>query len=274
MSQLELPNPISQIITICRFEILKFLRGKKILAILGITLTISIFLSIIPELTNTDYPSTDSNFFLSNLIFVKYFLIISATLFGSSSIISEFHERTGYSLFPNPVSKTAIWLGKFLAAEIMTIFVAAIFYGILTISALNIYESLPTQIGTSFVFSLFLSTVFVSISFLISSFARGPTGAAVLVFVILIFLFPMIDQVLISIVEIKPWFTPSFTGQIIEFVLMEPYPIDLDPDLGPRGPFDHYMFVPYVNDSLLIMLTYIIICSITSIILFQRKQMQ
>jgi len=114
MSQLELPNSISQIITVCRFELLKFLRGKKILAILGITLAISIILSILPELTNTDYPSTDSDFFLSNLPFVKYFLIISATLFGSSAIISEFHERTGYTLFPNPVSKLSIWMGSFL----------------------------------------------------------------------------------------------------------------------------------------------------------------
>jgi len=68
-----------------------------------------------------------------------------------------------------------------------------------------------------------------SMAFLISSIFRGPTGAAILVFFLFIMIFPIIDQLLIGVVEIKPWFTPTFSSKIVDNVLITPYPSDLAP---------------------------------------------
>jgi len=83
----------------------------------------------------------------------------------------------------------------------------------------------------------------------------------------------MIDQLLISIVEIKPWFTPSFSASIVENIIIVPYPSDIHEGEMPRGPFDFHPFVAYVENSLAIMISYIVVSSALSIFIFKNKEL-
>ena len=271
--QFAIPKTTSQIITISKYELLKSIRGKKIIALLAIGTAIPVLLLFIPELTGTEFPNTDQDFFSSNLAFIHYLLIFSAVLLGSNSLVSEFQDKTGYTLFTNPVSRESIWLGKFLTAELITVIVTSIFYAIIGIGGFFVYETVPTEIVFSWMFSLIVATMLMSVAFLISSFARGPTGAAVLVFLLFIFIFPTMDQVLINLAEIKPWFSPTFAAKIVDFVIINPYPIDLEPGNLPRGPFDHHRFVPYVDESLAILFSIICLSSASSILNFKRREL-
>lgn len=273
MSQIQLPSNLSQILTICRYELLIGIRGKKIPAVLGITVGITLALVIVPEILEVEHSNSSFEYLLMPIGFGFFLFITTAALFGSNSLVSEFHERTGYSLFPNPITRTSIWFGKFLSSEILGLSVICIFYGILSIGTYSIYNEAPSEIIESFLLSFVIVTMVMSVSFLISSFSRGPTGAVVLVFVIFILVLPIVDQFLINFAEMKPWFSPTFIREINQNILFDPYPIDLEPGEMPRGPYDFKRYVPYIDESLGIMFAYIVAFSFASIYLFNRREM-
>jgi len=274
MSQIQVPNNFSQILTICRYELLMGIQGKKIPGILAITIGVAIALLVVPEILGVEESKSVSQFLIAPIGFGFFLLIITAALFGSSSLVTEFHERTGYSLFPNPVSRTTIWFGKFLSAEILGLSVISIFYGIISIGAYSKFNKIPLETVESFLFSFVVLTMLMSLSFLISSFSRGPTGAVVIVFLLFMLVFPIVDQFVMNLAEIKPWFSPTFMKGIIENVMVDPYPLDLIPGEMPRGPFDFQRFVPYIEESLSVMFVYIVTFSVASIYIFKQREMK
>ena len=84
----------------------------------------------------------------------------------------------------------------------------------------------------------------------------------------------MIDQFLIALAEIKPWFTPSFSSGVITNIFKVPYPIDLEEGRLPLGPFDSARFVPYVAESILVLFLYLVVCATSSIAIFRRMEMK
>lgn len=273
MVQRQLPSKTNQIITICKYELLKSFRGKKIFGILGIVILVSSFFVLFPEIFEIDNPKRVNEYFSTSSVFVFFILVITAAFLGSSSLVSEFQEKTGYSLFPNPVSRTSIWIGKFLAAEIVSFFVIGVFYGITFIKALIIYQTISPEAFVSLAFSLWGLTMIMGVSFLASSLLKSSNASMMLVFFLFVLILPMTDQITISMAEEKPWFSPSFSMGIIENILTVPYPLDLEPNTLPRGPFDHERFVPQISDSLIIITVYTIASCVASLILFKNREM-
>lgn len=273
MSEIQIPSHISQVFIVCRYELLKFIRGKKMLGILAITIAIGIPLILMPELSGTEYPPNLEEFLTTPLSIGFFLIVLTALFFGGDSLITEFHQRTGYSLFINPVSKNSVWFGKFLAAELVSFLFIGLYYAIISSGAYVIYNELKFEILSSLGISLVVVTMIMSLAFLISSFLKGPTGAAVLIFFLFILVLPMFDQLLINVTETKPWFTPSFSATIRENVIFVPYPSDFPEGETPRGPFDHHRFVAYIEESLVVMFTYIIMTSLISLYIFKRKEM-
>jgi len=97
MSQIQVPNNFSQILTICRYELLMGIQGKKIPGILAITIGVTITLLVVPEILGVE-ESAVSQYLMPKIGFGFFLLIITAALFGSSSLVTEFHERTGFPL--------------------------------------------------------------------------------------------------------------------------------------------------------------------------------
>jgi hypothetical protein len=56
--------------------------------------------------------------------------------------------------------------------------------------------------------------------------------------------------------------------------MLDPYPLDLIPGEMHRGPFDFQRFVPYIEESLLVMFGYIIAFSAASIYIFKQREMK
>ena len=234
---------------------------------------VPILLISLPELLGGEYPNFANDFISSQMNLMVIVIVISASFFGSTSIVSEFHDRTAYSLLPNPVNRTSIWLGKFLAALTISFIISSIFYKVITIGVWIEYGDVPSEIFSSWGLSFVVVMMITSISFLFSSILKGPTGATVAVFILFILIFPMIEGIVIAIAEEKPWWMPSFLAKVTEFSLYTPYPIDLEPGELPKGPYDHHRFVAYVDQSLLMMAAYILAASTASVVIFKRKEM-
>jgi len=181
MSTYQIPSPASQALTITKYELLMYLRGKKILGIVAITVAVSALFIGLFEYLETQGPQTIQFDLSSPISFVFFLIVITAAFFGSSSISSEFNQKTGQILFSNPISRTSIWFGKFIAAEIITFSVISLYYSIIVSYAVISYDA-PIEIIPSLLFSFASATMIMSIAFLISSIFNGQTGAVVLIF--------------------------------------------------------------------------------------------
>ena len=256
-----------------RYEFLKFFKGKKLYGMIVFAYAIPILLFALPELLDAEYPDSANDFVASQMGFMVIVIVISASFFGSSSIVSEFHDRTAYSLLPNPVNRESIWFGKFFAALAISFMISSIFYKVIVIGTWIEYENIPSEIIFSWGLSFAVVVMVTSISFLFSSILKGPTGATVAVFILFILIFPMVEGIIIAFDESKPWWLPSFMAKITGFSMFTPYPSDLEPGELPRGPFDSQRFVAYIDQSILMMAVYILATSAASIFIFKKKEM-
>ncbi|MDH3678137.1 MAG: ABC transporter permease [Nitrosopumilus sp.] len=273
MSEIKTPSHLSQTGTVTRYEFLKIFKGKKLYGMIAFAFVVPIILVALPDLLGGEYPDLANDFVASQMNFMVIVIVISASFFGSSSIVSEFHDRTAYSLLPNPVNRESIWFGKFLAALTISFMISSIFYMVIAFGTGIEYEEVPVEIISSWGLSFVVVLMITSISFLFSSILKGPTGATVAIFILFILIFPMVEGIIITFDESKPWWLPSFLAKVTEFSMFTPYPSDLEPDELPRGPFDHHRFVAYVDESVSIMVGYTIAAGIGSIFIFKKKEM-
>ncbi len=273
MSELQIQSYLSQISTVVKYELIKYVRGKKIHAIFGIAIFIPLLIVLTPEIFEIPSPSSVNPYLQNPLNFAFYMIVIAVAFLGSGSIVSEFHDKTGYALFPNPIKRHTIWFGKFIGAEITSFVVISFYYGVISFAALYKYESLPIELAYSLLYSFVVVTAIMSIAFLASTVFRSSTGAVVFVFLLFILVLPITDQIVMTLAETKPIYSPGFASGVIKNLLTNPYPSDLVPGELPRGPFDLERFVPYVNESLILLSVYIIACSGASLLLFRMKEM-
>lgn len=264
---------MSQILVVTRYEFLKFFKGKKLFGMIIFAYAVPILLISLPKILGGEYPHSINEFVASQMSFVSLVIVISVSFFGSSSIVSEFHNKTAYSLFPNPINRTSIWFGKFLAASLVSFAISSICYKVIAIGTIIEYNKIPAEILYSWGLSFVVVLMVTSISFLFSTILKGPTGAAVAVFILFILIFPMVEGLLTVFSEIKPLWMPSFLTKVIEYSVYTPYPLDLKPGELPKGPFDQQRFVPHVDQSIAIMAAYTIAASAASIFIFNRKEM-
>ena len=272
--QIDTPSNFDQIKTVAKYEFLKFVRGKKIHAMLALGIAIPVLLILLPVFFDFPEPE-DSEFYLSALLGPIFFIqVITVAFLGSGMIVSEFHDKTGYALFPNPINRTTLWFGKFIAAEIASFLIIAVYFGVISSATLYKFGELPNEIIFSLLFSFLVTSSLMCITFLASSIFRSPTSTLVIIILLFIIVLPMIDQLLIPLAEVKPWFSPSFSSGIVHNVLTVPYPIDLEEGQLPRGPFDSARFVPYVTESILVQSMYLFVSGITSIAIFRKMEMK
>lgn len=201
----QLPSQTMQVRIICKHELRKFLRSKRVIGVMAVAVLASV--AVVNFIANIFDPEAISQFLGFALLLAPALLILTAALVGSDALLVEFHEKTGYSLFPNPVSRTAIWFGKFIAAEFIIFIVIGIYFGVISVAALmQFHASLLSLLFVPLLYSLLVGTLVMSLAFLWSAVFRGPLAATITVLFSLVAL-PIVDMILQS-QDINPWFMP------------------------------------------------------------------
>lgn len=262
MAEKTLPSQATQVGVICRHELQKFLRSKRVIGVMAVALLASI--AVVYFISNNYDPEAIAELLGFSLVLAPALLIITAALVGSDALLVEFHEKTGYSLFANPVSRTAIWFGKFFAAEIIIFIVIAIYFGVISAAALIKFGDVPSPILLApMLFSLVLGTLVMSLAFLWSAIFKGPLASTITVLFSLVAL-PIVDMILAS-QQIETWFTPySAVNNVMRVLTL----LDRDLLVG-----DNALMAVSVTASLLIVVAYIVGFSALSIYLFKRRDM-
>jgi ABC-2 type transport system permease protein len=273
------PTSMRQIATVTRYELLKYLRGRRLLAIVVLTLLLDAIFLIVPPAIGSAYPKDPKEFTTNMLGFLNILAILSATFFGADAIVSEYESKTGYFLFPNPIRKTTIFTGKFIASVFVSVATIGLYYAIAVVSVRVVDGSIAANTGLSFLYSLVYLFAILAIAYLFSAVMRSSVYSLVLTFFTFFLILPIIDAVG-SIAKFKPWFSITFASEIARYIFQSPYPTDVvynttaigGPNASARS-LSLVQYYPEIRLSLVVMAVYFVIALVLSILIARRREM-
>ncbi|MDD1773699.1 MAG: ABC transporter permease [Methanomassiliicoccales archaeon] len=272
-SNIELPSDLEQSGIVTRYELLKHLRSRRLLGIFILEFVIIALILVIPPLQGEDYPSDPAKFAGMFLQGIWMLIIIGSTLFAGDSLVSEFQQRTGYLLFPNPVKKNVLFIGKFAASIIVVFLALVVFYATVAIIVLAVDGSISGLMAPSFGLALLFAIPALAVGYLISSFMKGSTGALILTFALLLMILPIVDTVA-TLSKAKPVFSLTFSSGVIGYIMETPYPTDFVQTFDFSGrTFEFLNYYPEVSLSILVAIAYAVVAIALALWIFGRREM-
>jgi ABC-2 type transport system permease protein len=219
-----------------------------------------------------DFKEPAKNFASNFMQFASTLIIICIVFFGADALVSEYQTRTAYLLFPNPVKKEVMFLGKFLASFIASLLMVGLFYGLIVVLSLLSVGGVAFYLPLSFAFATLFLLSILAVAFFISSVMKGSTGAIVLTFFLMFMILPIVQSVgMIS--GMKMWFLVTFTGDLASTSLSwDHYPVDSVENFPGMG-FTLYNYYPDPGTSVAVMVAYLIVFAALSMYLFKRKEL-
>ena len=205
---------------VTRYELLKQFRRKRFygglaITVLAVVLTIGLYLGLdLPRrigISENIINQQGAEIFAIFVTSMGALAILGAVFFAGDAIASEFEQKTGYILFPNPVKRNTIVIGKYLACFIATATILTIAYLISACALLVFYRQIPVGILGSLAIALMLACFVISLAFAFSSVLKGGMGATIATLLTYMVLFSVISSSL-AYAGYNPWFMPDRAG--------------------------------------------------------------
>lgn len=270
-----LPDSLTQVATVTKYELLNFFRSRRFLILLIISLVISGILTFLVAYYGIATFASNALGFYSfwwgnSVVFV---ITINGIFFGGDAIAGEFQNKTGYFLVPNPLRRSSIYVGKYFGALIASLMIVAI-YAAITIGNGFYYfgANLPYQYGESLLFSIIYLIAVLASTFFFSSLFKTSAMSILVTAILYLFAFNIIVAVISGLTQVEPWFIITYGSGIIGYVLTDPYPTTQTiPGAGPGGRAA-VNYVVTIPEGLIIMLVYFVVTGALGLLLFERKE--
>jgi ABC-2 type transport system permease protein len=272
----KLPSDLQQIVTVTRYDIFKHLRSRRLIGLLIIEIVLIVLLLLVPPLVGNPYPKDPAQFVSSiTSTFTTILIVIAVTMFAADAISTEYQNRTGYLLFPNPVKKEVIYLGKFLSTFLIAVLAVTIWYWIPILAGLAVTGSISTLAIESYGLALLYAIAASSLGYLISSIMKGSIGAIVLTFFLLLMILPISDALVGTLGGVEPGYSLTYQAGTIDYIFQTPYPHSETSviEVPGGGNMTFHTFIPQVGVAVGVMIGYIIIANLVAIIIFKRREM-
>jgi len=265
----KVPSSFAQCGIQTEFEFLNYLRSTRFYILLAIVATIGISIMAVM------YVYKPSTYLSSPMAFyslwwggiVNLCVILTGIFFGADAISTEFQNKTGYYLLPNPVKRSSIYIGKWIASFLASAIAIGV-YAAITIADGAIYfgSNVPYQFGESFVFALFYIFPILGVSFFISSVFKNNSYSILVTAILLLFGFNYITPLITAFSNSEPWYVLSYGAGIITNVLSSSgYPPH---EIVIAGSSSYNATIP---EGLAIMFAYFVLTSILGITLFDTE---
>ncbi len=274
-SKNSVPGSMAQVGTIMKYTLLDYLRSRRFFIMLIITVLISVLLTVLvgyyrPEGFLSSNLTFYSNWWGSSVTFV---VILSAIFFGGDAISGEFQNKTGYFGVPNPIRRSSIYVGKWVAAFIASLVMLGIFTIVTVGNGLYYFSGVPYQFGESLIFALIYLIAVLGFTFFFSSLFKSSSMSILLTAILFLFVFSLIQTLVSSLVQIEPWFILTYGSTIIGNVLTVPYPAHMTTaSFGPGARVQLTTYNATIPEGLAIMLIYFAVTAILGLLLFERKE--
>jgi ABC-2 type transport system permease protein len=270
--KVEVPSDTEQVFLVAKYDILKHIRSKRLLAIgiiLGLILVLITFVGVYTGRNQHDVAA-----FVGTYVgFVTTLIVIGVTLFAGDAIVSEFQGRTGYLLFPNPVKKSSLYMGKFLASVGIMSLVIVVYYAVAIILGLAYTGSFTELSIYSMLLALLYGAAATGVAFLISSVMKTATASLVLTFFML-FLILSIVATVFTVASIKPDGELTFAGGTISDIMVTPYPHDvLNTSIGRNTSLPFPTFHSQVGPAIATEIVWLVATSSLGYVAFKRREM-
>ncbi|MHA1375115.1 MAG: hypothetical protein ACTSR7_12570 [Promethearchaeota archaeon] len=227
---------------------------------------------------------TYTEFFSSGLGFVDFISLLSACLFFSGIICSEFNKRTGFIVFPK-INKYRLIIGKYLGNLILVVSIIAIYYFLLALLGFWYYgPALTIRIFYSFGFAVLYIIMLSSFVTLFSSFMKSVNVTIITTLVILLMGFNIADSFVTLFLKdaFEPLYSLAYLGNLITSILQNPFP---DPryvefsfgGMGPGGMGGEFSIgtwlTPSIEMGITLFIVYIVVFFLLAAYLFKRRQL-
>jgi ABC-2 type transport system permease protein len=267
-----IPNSFTQIGITMKYTFLDFLRSRRFLILLAITLLIAGLLTgIVAWRRPESFLSSDLAFYASWWgMSVTFVIVLSGIFFGGDAISGEFQNKTGYFGIPNPIRRSSIYIGKWLAALVASTVILAIFAGITVGNGIYYGFTVPYQFGESLLFAWFYLIAVLGFTFFFSSLFKSSSISILMTIILFLFVFNLIQVLVANFVNMEPWFILTYGAQIIGNVLTVPYPAhEVTTHVRQLSITTYNVTIP---EGLVIIAVYFAVTAILGLVLFERKE--
>jgi len=273
------PGSLDQVAVTTRYTFLDYIRSRRFAILLILMLIISAILTFVfawrrPATALVDPLAFYSTWWGMSATFV---VILSGIFFGGDAISSEFQNRTGYFVLPNPVRRSSIYVGKYVAALIAASIVLLIFTLITVANGLYYFGfNVPGAFWESAFFDWIYLLAVLGFTFFISSAFKSGAYSILVSAVFLLFGFSLIEDLVANLANTEPWFVLSYGGEIVGNVLQATYPQAVTKICEPAscGPHSFTLTVYNVGvaEGLIILGAYFVVTAILGLFFFERKE--
>lgn len=198
---------------VARYELLKQFRRKRLYIVLGIAIAAELSVLIGLPVLGEGYPENVMTT-AAMLSIGPSFATIGAVFFAGDAIAGEFERKTGYILFPNPLRRTTMIIGKYIAGYMSIGLLVLIAYGMVCVSLIGIHGQVPIETAGSLGLCLLLAGSILSLTFLFSSIAKGAMSATVMTLAFVMIVSGVLDGVLTAAGQ-PSWFLLSKAGDSV-----------------------------------------------------------
>jgi ABC-2 type transport system permease protein len=269
------PSSIAQVGITTKYALLDYVRSRRFYIMLTITALISVLLTVLVGYYRpAGFLSSDLAFYNSWWgTSVTYVIVLSGIFFGGDAISGEFQNKTGYFGVPNPIRRSSIYIGKWIAAFIASTVILGVFTVVTVGNGLYYFSGVPYQFGESLLFALFYLIAVLGFTFFFSSLFKSSSMSILVTAILFLFAFTLIQELVAGLVQIEPWFILTYGAQIIGNVLTTTYPPHVTTsNFGPGGGTGLTAYNVTIPEGLAIMGIYFAITAIVGLILFERKE--
>ena len=258
-----IPNNLSQIFTVTQYTFLDYIRSRRFIILLSIVLGVSTILVGVAAYSGL------SIFFIWGA-FAPIMTMLAGIFFGADAISGEFQNKTGYFSLSNPIKRSTVYFGKWLAAYAASSVMLAVFAAI-AFAAGFFYGEATTEFAISLMFAWFFLAAVVGFTFLCSSLFKNTTNSIFVAAMLLLVVFTAISN-LTGIIPLEPWFILNYAAQIIGNILTVPYPSHVTPGVDVGKGIVETTYAATIPEGLIIIAVYFAITTIVALVLFEKKE--
>jgi len=277
------PDTWRQSFLLSRYQLRDYLRSRRFILMMAIVAAIGAILSFIlgyyhSSSTVSGLTSSSDAFYGSLWGGVVYVVIVFAgIIYGGDAIAGEFQNKTGYFLMGLPIRRTAVYVGKFLAALAASI-VAMVFYLAILVANGAVYLGyglFPFALLESFAIAVLYLLALLGAVFLFSSMFKNSLYAVLVVAILFLFGFMILDEAIVGLVKIEPWFIIDYARPTIAYPLLAHLPphVTTTTTQGPRGQsITSTVYSPTYPEGIAIMVGYFILTAVAGLFFFEREE--
>jgi ABC-2 type transport system permease protein len=271
----KLPSSIAQVGVMTKYELLTYFRSRRFFILLIIGLIISSILTAVVAYYGVGSFTPNAlgfySFWWGNS--VTLVVILSGIFFGGDAISGEFQNKTGYFLVGNPLRRSSIYVGKWIAALTASLIILAVYAAIAIGNGVYYFgANIPYQFGESLVFSALYLIAVLGFTFFFSSLFKSSSMSILVTAILFLFAFSLIQVIVSTLAQIEPWFIITYGSGIIGNVLTDPYPTTQSVRGGFRGDTSR-VFAVSIPEGIAILVSYFVITAVIGLLLFERKEL-